>query len=106
MDSSQSSRRLHLGMPHVSRDTVIPSQLVTAPLATGHDLPAAGDLEPWDEERLCLCGGRFCCCCGRVFHLKNSKHCSGMLVPHYKVRWKSSLQKARQESPAVQNGMN
>lgn len=47
-----------------------------------------------------------CLPCGRDFPLKSSKHCSRMLVPRYKVRWKSSVQKGRQESPAVQNGMN
>lgn len=67
MDSSQSSRRLHLGMPHVSRDTVIPSQLVTAPLATGHDLPAAGDLEPWDEEGFASVVGGFAAVVGGFF---------------------------------------
>lgn len=50
MDSSRSSWRLHLGMPHVSRDIVSASQLITAPLAKGHILPIAGNLQPRDRS--------------------------------------------------------
>lgn len=39
-----------MGMSHESRDTVTPPQLITAPLAKGHVLPIAGNLQPTDKS--------------------------------------------------------
>lgn len=101
MGSSRSSGGLHLGMPWVSRDTASPSQLLPAPLAKGRALPMAGSLQPGDKSGFASLVGGFCLCCGRVFPpLNHSKLHSGMLMPHYQKRWKSSKSQTGEPSGA------